>query len=94
MIGKCNTNHCQWHITGKPTWWTGPFFLAGCRMCEAKAEKDPSIRTAPSPEECFEQYKAKQRKAGQRKSVVKRQKKARAAMVAEWRETMPRRECA
>lgn len=94
MIGKSNTNHCQWHITGKPMWWTGPFFLAGCRACELKAEKDPSIRTAPSPEEAFKQHKTNKRKAGQRGSVVKRQKKARAAMVAEWRETMPRRECA
>lgn len=93
MIGKCNTNLCHWHNTGKPPWWDGSFFVAGCRKCEAKAKADPSVRSAPTPEQAFEKHKAELRTKGQRASVVSRQRKARKAMSAEYRENI-RRECA
>jgi hypothetical protein len=40
---------CQWHTTGVPVWWTGPFFVATCPKCKAKADKDPGLREAPAP---------------------------------------------
>ena len=78
------SHHCNWHQTGKPTWWTGRFFADGCVVCEEKAKADPSLRAEKTPEQCFEAYKRERQKAGQRAGVVARMRKARAAMAANY----------
>ena len=41
---------CVWHLQGVPPYAQGErFFVPRCPMCEAKAEKDPTLRTAPPP---------------------------------------------
>ena len=90
MIDKTHTNYCLWHTTGKPLWWTGQFFVKDCRACEDKAEKDPSIREAPSCEQAFELHKARKRESGQKAGA--RIRKARAAMTKQWHESVPGRE--
>ena len=80
-------NHCQWHTTGKPLWWTGDFFVPGCRTCEEKAEKNPGLRLAPTSEQAFERYKAEKRTSG--KEAGERMRKARAAKALEDASTIP-----
>jgi hypothetical protein len=47
LYGKQGEKVCWRHKRGvDPSW--GPWFVAGCVRCEAKAEKDPSLRNAPS----------------------------------------------
>ena len=56
---------CTFHRSGKPLWCKGQFFKALCPPCEVKAQADPTLRTAPTPEQCFEEFKASRRRTGQ-----------------------------
>ena len=57
---------CTFHRSGKPLWAPQRFFKALCPPCEVKAQADPTLRSAPTPEQCFEDYKASRRTNGQR----------------------------
>ena len=62
--GKGAATFCQNHRSGCPTWAIGQrFYNPGCRMCEEKAEKDPTLRTAPTVSELYRQYKESKRKS-------------------------------
>jgi hypothetical protein len=56
---------CTFHRSGKPLWAPKRFFKALCPACELKADTDQRLRTAPTPEQCFEDYKASRRRNGQ-----------------------------
>ena len=79
-----SSNYCTWHTTGKPQWWPGRFFQAGCRECERRAALDPTLRSEKTPEQCFDAWKAQRRTEGQRAGVAARRRKARAAMTADY----------
>lgn len=69
----CPAHRCRWHQTGMPPKFLGVkvehegkmvplrYFHSGCPECEAKAEKDPSLRSAPTPEQ-LNSWKKQQRK--------------------------------
>ena len=62
--GQGAANFCENHRSGCPLWAVGKrFFKPGCRICEEKAAKDPTLRTAPTVAELFAQYKASRRKS-------------------------------
>ena len=63
-VCKGAATFCQNHRSGCPTWAIGQrFYNPGCRMCEEKAEKDPTLRTAPTVAELFRRYKESKRKS-------------------------------
>ena len=57
---------CTFHRSGKPLWAPQRFFKALCPPCEVKAQADPTLRSAPTPEQCFEAYKKTRRLNGQK----------------------------
>ena len=62
--GQGAANFCENHRSGCPTWSIGQrFYNPGCRMCEEKAEKDPTLRTAPTVSELFRRHKESKRKS-------------------------------
>jgi hypothetical protein len=75
---------CENHRTGCPPWAIGKrFFSPSCLTCEAKAEKDPTLRTAPTVAELFAQFKASRRKNAARFARENAaRKRARAGVMA------------
>ena len=58
---------CENHRSGLPPWAFGKrFFNANCATCEAKAEKDPTLRTAPTVAQLFAEFKASRRQSAAR----------------------------
>ena len=41
---------CNFHSSGKPPEWSGPFYVKGCRVCEEKVTAGKTTREAPNPE--------------------------------------------
>lgn len=41
---------CRFHVNGVPPEWRGPFFSAGCTVCEKKLREGLTTRDAPVPE--------------------------------------------
>ncbi|HJX54587.1 MAG TPA: hypothetical protein VJ801_17605 [Polyangia bacterium] len=70
---------CENHRSGCPPWAIGKrFFNERCVVCEEKAAKDPTLRTAPTVAELFAAYKASRRQSSNRfASQVAARKRAR-----------------
>ena len=67
---------CTLHRSGKPLWCKGKFFKALCPACEVKAAADPTLRTAPTPEQCWKAYHASRRRTGQQFARLLAEKRA------------------
>ncbi len=92
---------CCWHNpssgggAGVPVCAQGkPWRQPCCPTCDEKLVSGKVTAYAPTPAQFMEARRCEMRAKGKRRSVSERQRKARAAMILVFHETMPRREVA